>query len=463
MRPAISVLRLKLAAWYMASFLILLGVSALAIYLSVKGSWERSLLREQDQDFSTIQAMVYMSPQGAGPNGHLEGDVMFKVTENGRLVYHSAAICGTEFCTARSEPEDLREGGVWRSREGREYMVKRTPLNAAGHEYLATVVIDLSPMRTHLASLAAILLATLSGGLILAAAGGYVMAARALAPLGRMAEKAAGISAANLSERLPVENANDELGRMAAAFNRTLERLEGSFRQLNEFTANASHELRTPLAAIRNVGEVALSSDRDAPRYREAIGTMLEETNRLTRLVQSLLTLARAEAGRLALAPASADLAALARSVVELLGVLAEEKGQSIEMKLSPPLPCRCDVAMMKQVLINVLDNAIRFTPGGGIISVTAGVSGANEAVVDIIDQAPHIPPEDREAVFTRYHGVAGTAGGNGNGLGLAISKWIVELNGGVIRFDDAPAGNRCRIMLPSIPPVRRPFAGGRT
>jgi signal transduction histidine kinase len=445
-------LRLRLALWYSVAFFLLLGGSSLAVFFSVRGSWDRSVAREQEQDFSTVRAVLGMSPVGMGANGHLPGDVLFLVMENGRIVFHSAAMCSSGYCHEIYEP-GVKRDGVWRSTEGLQVALKSAIMNVAGHDYAVTVGVDIGPMNTHLSSLTAILLATLGGGLVLSLLFGYVMAGRALAPLGRMAEKARRIGVENMSERLPVEKPDDELGRMASVFNQTLERLESSFRQLNEFTANVSHELRTPLTAIRSVGEVALHSDRDAPRYREAIGSMLEESDHLARLVENLLTLARAEAGRLPLTPEPIDPSSIVESAVELLGVLAEEKGQTIRTDLAAGLSCRVDVTTMKQVLINVLGNAMRFTPVGGCIRLATRASG-DKAVVEVIDEAPRIPKADRERVFSRFNGTG--AGGNrrgGTGLGLSISRWVVELNGGSIAFDDAPGrGNLCRITLPLIP-----------
>src|SRR5262249_5205589 len=140
----------------------------------------------------------------------------------------------------------------------------------------------------------------------------------------------------NLGERLPVEDARDEFGRLATVFNETLARLEGSFERLRRFTADASHELRTPLTAIRAVGEVGLREPRTAEQYREIVGSMLEEVDRLARLVDSLLTLSRADAGRIALHPETFDLAALAGEVAGHLGVLAEEKRQRVDVDAKP-------------------------------------------------------------------------------------------------------------------------------
>src|SRR5204862_6589265 len=165
--------------------------------------------------------------------------------------------------------------------------------------------------------------------------GGYVLARRALAPVDRMAERARSINAERLNDRLPVDNPDDELGRLATVFNETLTRLESSFDQMRRFTADASHELRTPLTAIRSVGEVGLPGHRDEAAYREIIGSMLEEVDRLALLVDRLLTLSRADTGQAKPSADVVDISEMAKELAEQLSVLAEEKNQTITVQSS--------------------------------------------------------------------------------------------------------------------------------
>src|SRR5262249_16924815 len=164
----------------------------------------------------------------------------------------------------------------------------------------------------------------------IAGLGGYFLARRALAPLGHMADRARTITAGRLGQRLPVETPGDELGQLAAVFNDAFARLERSFEQLRRFTADASHELRTPLTAMRAVGEVGLREDRDAVTYRETIGSMLEETDRLGRLVEGLLMLSRADGGNVSLTREGVDLAELARAVARHPRAPAAARGLSV-------------------------------------------------------------------------------------------------------------------------------------
>lgn len=299
-------------------------------------------------------------------------------------------------------------------------------------------------------------LLVLAGGLPVAVAAaaliGYWLAGRALVPVARMTEEARSITAERLDARLPMTNPNDELGRLATTFNELFSRLEHSFEQLRRFTSDASHELRTPLTVIRSVGEVALRERHDEAAYRDIIGTMLEESDRLTQLVQSLLTLARADSGRIVLRQEPFDLAKVAAEAVNHLRVLAEEKSQQIDVSASAPLTVRGDQAVLRQAVVNILDNAIKYSPGDGTIRVEVRRRDG-EAVLEIVDSGPGIPPEHREKVFDRFYRVdaSRSRAGGGFGLGLAIARWAVEANGGRIEIDSQPErGCAFRIVLTS-------------
>ena len=298
-----------------------------------------------------------------------------------------------------------------------------------------------------------IFLLALPAGLILAALGGSVMAGRLLRPVELMASRAEKISAESLSSRLPVEDPQDEFGRMAGVFNRMLSRLEGAFERLRRFTADASHELRTPLSVIQSVGEVALQEDLDAAAYRDRIGSMLEEVGRLSRLVDSLLTLTRADAGAVAVGRKEIDVARLAAAAVEDMRPLAEEKGQDLTLSAQGPVLVRADEATFRLALVNLLDNAIKYTPPSGAVAVRVRV-GDSEALIEVTDSGPGIPSEHAGRIFDRFYRVdqSRTAQAGGAGLGLAIAKWAVEANGGRIELENREAGGSIfRIVLPHI------------
>ena len=298
------------------------------------------------------------------------------------------------------------------------------------------------------------ILVVLVGGLplivVLAGAGGYVLARRALTPIDQLGAEARRITAERLHERLTVPNARDEVGRLAAVINDTLARLESSFDQLRRFTADASHELRTPLSVIRGIGEMGLRETRTPAEYKDAIGSMLEEVDRLTRLVDTLLRLSRGDAGTVRLSPETVDLGELTRDVVASLGILAEERQQRMTVDAPGAIRISADRLVLRDALTNVIDNAIKYSPRQGGIDVTVARDGT-EATVSVRDEGPGIPAEHRERIFDRFYRVddGRSREMGGTGLGLAIARWAVEANGGRISVESAGRGSVFRIALP--------------
>jgi heavy metal sensor kinase len=287
----------------------------------------------------------------------------------------------------------------------------------------------------------------------LALGGGYFLAGRMLSPFGALAGKARKITAESLAERLPVGNPRDEFGQLAGVFNAMLGRLQDAFEQLRRFTADASHELRTPLTAIRSVGEVALQRPLDGPAYREVIGSMLEEVDRLTRLVENLLTLTRGESGHIPLSFETVNLSRLAAGVAEHLRVLAEEREQALLVDVVQDALATCDPGVLRQALVNVLDNAIKYTPRKGSIHVAVKEQASGEGVIEVQDTGPGIPGIHRERVFERFYRVdqGRSRSAGGTGLGLATARWAVEANGGRMELESVEgSGSIFRIVLPA-------------
>ena len=285
---------------------------------------------------------------------------------------------------------------------------------------------------------------------VLAGLGGYVLARRALSPIDHLAGEARRITAERLHERLSVPNGHDEIGRLAAVINDTFARLESSFDQLRRFTADASHELRTPLSVIRGIGEHALRETRTPPEYKDAMGSMLEEVDRLTRLVDTLLKLSRGDAGTIRLARDVLDLGDLTREVVSSLGILAEERQQRLQVVAAEDVRVSADRLVLRDAITNVVDNAIKYGPARSTIDVRVDAD-AEQATVTVRDAGPGIPAEHRERIFDRFYRVdeGRSREMGGTGLGLAIAKWAVEANGGQISLDTATTGSVFRITLP--------------
>jgi heavy metal sensor kinase len=293
--------------------------------------------------------------------------------------------------------------------------------------------------------------------LALAGVGGYALARHALAPLEEMACRAEQITSEHLDERLPVRQPDDELGRLATAFNSLLARLERSFEQLRRFTSDASHELRTPLTLLRSVGEVTLQNDGGREQYRDAIGSMLEEVNRLTALIDSLLAISRAEGGCIQLHPTVFRAMDLAREAAAMFEVLAEERKQRIAIQGDEDLSVRGDRVFLTQALANIIHNAVKYSPTGGTIHVEVRGEPAGSVVMEVTDNGPGIPTEHSTKIFNRFYRVDDSRSrhAGGVGLGLSIAQWAVRVHGGDIHLlTNQGHGSRFQICLPS--PVTR-------
>jgi heavy metal sensor kinase len=246
----------------------------------------------------------------------------------------------------------------------------------------------------------------------------------------------------------------DELGHLAKVFNNLLARLEQSFEQLRRFTSDASHELRTPLTSIRSVGEVALQKDGSREEYRDTIGSMLEEVNRLTALVDSLLTISRADAGRIQLHPTLFSAMDLAREAAGLFEVLVEEKGQRIAVEGDEAVKVNGDRVFLRQAVVNIIHNAVKYSPEGGMISIGVHYGPEGGIRLDVIDSGPGIAAEHSARIFDRFYRVdeSRSREAGGAGLGLSIAQWAVRLHGGDIHLRGTQGGGcTFEIRLPSV------------
>jgi signal transduction histidine kinase len=232
---------------------------------------------------------------------------------------------------------------------------------------------------------------------------------------------------------------------------RALRPVEASIEKLRRFTADASHELRTPLTVIRGMGEISLNDTRTAGEYKETIGSMLEEADRLTRLVDTLLRLSHADAGTIALSRDAVNLGDLAREVVSSLGILAEERRQRLTVDGDPRALVVADRLVLREAIANVVDNAIKYSPAGASIDIRVRAKG-HEATLAVADEGPGVAAEHRERIFDRFFRVdeGRSRDSGGTGLGLAIARWAVEVNGGRISVgSDANCGAVFTIVLP--------------
>jgi heavy metal sensor kinase len=281
----------------------------------------------------------------------------------------------------------------------------------------------------------------------------YLLARKALTPVKRLHRLAAEITIDRLDRRLPVGNAGDEVGQLSQTINAMICRLEQSVAEIRRFTADASHELRTPLTAIRTEAEVALSKPMDVSDYHQLLGSILEECERLTRLTEQLLTLAREDRGLGAGVDKSVDVHALLEDVVRTMTPLAEAKGLKLRLEGRARGHVRGDDSRLRRVFVNLLDNAIKYTPRGAV--EVRCEQADHEVRVTVRDEGIGIPPEHLPRVFDRFYRVdkARSRELGGTGLGLSIAKTIVVAHGGRIDLTSIPGqGTICTVTLPAEP-----------
>ena len=459
--------RVRLTLWYVAAMVVILGVYAAVVFGFVRRSASQALDGQLRSDFSWAAAMVDQTPEGR-ITWYREEDT-FGSEELPWLQVWSPDGRELLFANFEAQRRPIPDSRALAAGANNRIVVvpmRPVPVRVLSvHERIGPrpVILQVArseaAMQQELRNLGLILAFGLPLAVALAALGGFTLASRALAPIERMTERARMITAERLTDRLPVHNPDDELGRLAAVFNETLARLQGSFEQMRRFTADVSHELRTPLTAIRSVGEVGLRGHRDEAAYRTIVGSMLEEADRLASLVDRLLTLSRAETGQAALSRHAVDLRELLEDVVTHLSVLAEEKRQTVTVEGSG-VDALADRLVLRQALINLVDNAIKYSPPGGQIRIRVGHTGAH-ATVDVIDSGSGIPAESQARIFDRFFRVEDGGSTHGAGLGLSIAKGAVEAHGGRLTLAATGSnGSTFRITMPRAIVERQRAAG---
>ena len=319
-----------------------------------------------------------------------------------------------------------------------------------GARYLIEVGAPLDPVSTMLDHLFLQLALGLPIAVVIAIGGGYLLVGRALAPVDQIAQKAEQITQHNLSERLPVAKTADELERLSISLNHMIGRLENAFLNSKRFVADASHELRTPLTVVRAELESMASNRGLAPEFRETIGSVLEEVERLARIVEQLFALSRLDAGESRAEWVQFDLADLAATTAEQMSLLAEDRGIAVLCDAAQPVLVDGDRSRLKQVVVNLLDNAIKYTPEKGRIQLrVAAVDG--HATLEVSDSGIGIPADALAHVFERFFRVdkARTRDPEGAGLGLSIVKSICTAHGATVEVESNGVGSRFRVMLP--------------
>jgi two-component system, OmpR family, sensor kinase len=479
----------RLTLWYTALLALFLVVLSFATYFIF---WQDTV-RRTDSGLAELADAFLVTLQDEfkdqeGPDRaktaaevaiveHRFRDHVFIVLDDSQEVLVSSLDLPSATLPVESSPPDLLSSDAFRScveaskdadrsfhtvRGGRGgYRGFARHFRLGGKTYLLVVLQSLHPQREMLSGIRHTFAFVIPLALLLASGGGYFLARKSLAPVVAMSDQAGRIGAANLHERLPVRNEKDELGRLAHSFNGLLDRLDQAFERQRRFMADASHELRTPVSILRGESEVSLSQPSRSPEeYRESLTVLHQEAQRLTHIVEDLFTLTRADAGQYPLTCRDFYLEELVADCVHSARTLAFAKRLTLTVDAPKEMPIHADEALMRRMILNLLDNAIKYTARGGTVTVACRRIG-DEYVLSIADTGIGIPLDLQPRIFERFFRAdkarsrAETDGG-GAGLGLSISRWIAEAHHGRLelsRSDHTGSTFNARLPAPAASP----------
>ncbi|HEX5734898.1 MAG TPA: heavy metal sensor histidine kinase [Blastocatellia bacterium] len=453
-------IRAKLTLWYLAVAAAVLLAFAVAIYLYLSrgllATIDTSLWNQADRIAQGVGHPSIAEEMSQPAVLMLTPQFVSIVNQEGRVTDQILDIQGHEVPVsqatidraAREWKPQYEEASITPTEQAR--IITWPARDEDGEVFFVVVGQSLKELQQAQRQLLLLLAISNPVALLLASLGGLWLANTALKPVDRITRTVERIGRGNLSERVEEPRTKDEIGRLAATFNEMLSKLEHAFARERRFTADASHELKTPLAVLRGDIEVALRRERAKEEYRRVLASSLEEIARLTKLTDDLLTLARSDAGEamLELEPVSLD--RLASEAYNFLQPLADSARVALDYKASPVV-VEGDQKRLKQLFVNLLDNAIKYTPAGGSARLALDREG-DAAIIEVSDTGRGIPAEALPHVFERFYRQSDPGDGrvNGFGLGLAISKWIVEAHGGTIEVSSRPgSGSRFLVRLP--------------
>lgn len=445
--------RTRLTFWYVGVLALVLVAFSVGVYVLLARSLYAhlneellatveatgiSIARELGEGQSVAKASAnalneLIAPRQAAAVFDAEGRLIVSQPAQGNI----RAELPTPDSIPRSGPHLYNVSDEKREAGGRMVAVQRFTPGASGDSYLIVVSQPLDVVAEELKRIRLILYLAVPFALALAGLGGWFLARRSLQPVVQMTQRARRISAENLEQRLPIANPRDELGRLAATFNQLLARLDDSFAQQRRFMADASHELRTPISVMRTATDVTLEREtRNESEYREALKVIDEQARRLTRIVEDMFTLARADAGRRALRHNDFHLDKLLLETARAANVLGARKGLVVEIADLQETPYRGDEGLLRQMLLNLLDNALKYTAAGGVVRMRLERRDSLY-LISITDTGAGIPPEAQTHIFERFYRVdkararSEATEGAGAGLGLPIARWIAEAHRG--------------------------------
>jgi heavy metal sensor kinase len=455
--------RMRLTLWYAAVLAVALIAFALLVYsAAARGFYERqdeslrstaatvasAYLEELAEQRSPAKASEVVLVELVFPNRY----VAITDTE-GQVIAQAGNLPGQRLIVPAASLSEARQRGIG-FKDSNGLRVAISPVFQDQNKQPGFVVVaeSLNVVSDSLRSLRRSFYTGVPLILILASLGGYFLARKSLAPMALMNEQTRSITAGNLSARLDVANPRDEVGGLATTINDLLGRLENAFEEQQRLIADSSHELRTPVAVVRTEAEVALEQERETGEYRTSLALIRDEAERLSRIVEDLFILARQPLVSPALARESIRLNDLVRDCGRAAQVLAARK--SLQFDAPGPLPeltVKGDDELLRRMLLNLLDNAVKYTPPGGEISLNLSAQNG-DAKITVSDTGVGIPSEHQARVFDRFYRVdkARSRAEGGAGLGLSIARWIVEAHGGTLSVESqVGSGSTFTVELP--------------
>jgi len=452
-------IRVRLTLWYVALLAAILLTFGVFLYASLAHTLhdevDRALADEARNALDTLDVRDGVAHLGDTPAGLAAGTIVVLADAQGRPLNANVPTTALAPLAASARAAHAGPQLTTVSLQGAEWRVLSQPLASGGQ---AAAVLQVARpeqgIEDALDRLLLLMGLAVPLTLALAVAGGLFLASRALGPIDRITRTAGRIGAADLSRRLALPASPDEVGRLAATFDAMLDRLEEAFARQRRFTADASHELRTPLALLTGRAEVALDRPRTPAEYRAVLTGVRDDAARMAQLLGELLTLARADGGQDLLVREPVDLADLVADTLAALAPLAEERGVALAAGALTPCAILGDQTRLAQLLINLVDNALKYTPAGGRVTVCLA-RDADMALLAVADTGSGIAPEHLPRLFERFYraDTARSRGAGGAGLGLAIADWIARAHGGQIAVVSAVgSGATFSVRLPLAP-----------
>ena len=455
----INSVRGRLTLWYVSALALILVLFGIAVYVMLS----RALHRRVDQALAStidisITSLTHDTQEGQSPQSAAQSTAaelshpqqsMMIFDDRGQLL---ATHPGEEELQIQlPERPTIPDADVYlytvsngtATRQNHRLAVRRVTIPPAGTPYIIVASQPLKPVEDELESLREILYFAAPLVLLVAGFGGWFLARQGLAPVAAMARSARQIGAGSLDQQLPVVNPRDELGQLATTFNDLLGRLNAAFQEQRRFMADASHELRNPLSVMSTAAGVTLKKEhRTEEEYREALQIVAEQTRRLSHIVNDMFMLARADSGQYPLRKRTLYLNDLLEEVARAGAVLAADRNATVEVTNFPEAAFHGDQDLLRQMLLNLVDNAVKVTPASGAVKL--GLDRRDgEYLLSVVDAGPGIPAEARQHIFERFYRADRTRTKieDGAGLGLAIARWIARAHDGDIELDDSGVG----------------------